>query len=186
MKLLLNTFLALLILLYPVGVYFGLQYLEPKYIALGLSCVVILRVLLSKKISASHQKFITFCSLIIVGIILFHSILSTSSLGLKLYPVFMSLLFLSVFSYSIIKPPTIIEQFARLQDPDLPQEAIGYTKKITIIWCAFFVFNAMVSGYTVFFVTTEVWTLYNGLISYLLMGLLFVGEILYRKWVLKI
>ena len=92
--------------------------------------------------------------------------------------------FLIVFSYSLLKPPSVIERLARLQEPDLPEEGVIYTKKVTLVWCVFFVFNILASLYTVFYTSTEIWTLYNGLISYVLMGTLFLSELLYRKWLM--
>ena len=72
------------------------------------------------------------------------------------------------------------ERMARLTQPDLPESGVRYTRAVTQIWCGFFVLNAALSSWTIYLDNLRVWTLYNGLISYLLMGSLFVGEWLYR------
>ena len=55
---------------------------------------------------------------------------------------------------------------------------------MTKVWCLFFVFNGVVSIYTVF-ASLEVWILYNGLISYLLIGGLVASEVAYRHLIVK-
>ena len=75
----------------------------------------------------------------------------------------------------------MIERFARLAEPDLPPEGVIWTKKVTIVWCGFFVVNAVIALGTVLFTSTKIWVLYNGFISYLLMGVLLLGEYFLRK-----
>ncbi len=65
-----------------------------------------------------------------------------------------------------------------------PRE-IAYTRQVTRIWCAFLIFNFCAALGTVWYGSLEVWTLWNGLLSYLCMGLLFGGEYLYRIKVVK-
>jgi uncharacterized membrane protein len=104
-----------------------------------------------------------------------------ASLATRAYPVLVSLVFATAFGASLVYPPTLIERFARLREPDLPPAAIVYTRKVTIAWTAFLLANAGVSGLTAMAGDLALWTLYNGLVSYLLMGLLFGGELLIRR-----
>ncbi len=99
---------------------------------------------------------------------------------LQMYPVLVSAIFLSVFGYSLISPPPIIERIARLSEPDLPPSAIIYTRRVTQVWCLFFIINGSISLGTVFLASPTVWYLYNGVVSYLLIGLLFGAEYLVR------
>jgi uncharacterized membrane protein len=46
--------------------------------------------------------------------------------------------------------------------------------------------NGLIACYTAFFTSLETWTLYNGLIAYILMGLLFAGEYVVRLRVQKL
>ena len=75
----------------------------------------------------------------------------------------------------------MIERLARLQEPDLPAAGVAYTRRVTQVWCGFFIVNGSVSLLTALFASDAGWALYNGVISYALMGLLFVGEWLIRK-----
>jgi uncharacterized membrane protein len=99
---------------------------------------------------------------------------------LKLYPVGMSLGALSIFALTLYKPPSMIERFARLVDPDLPESGVQWTRKVTMVWCVFFICNAGIALITVF-ASMQLWVLYNGFISYLLIGALLVGEFILRK-----
>ena len=101
------------------------------------------------------------------------------------YPVVINLTMLALFSYSLYQGPSMIERLARLKEPDLPDEAIGYLKKVTLLWCGLFILNGSMAAYTAAFTSLATWTLYNGLIAYVLMGLLLGGEWLYRSFWLK-
>lgn len=107
------------------------------------------------------------------------------SLPLKLYPVVMNAVMLVLFATSLYQKETIIEKFARLKEPNLPQEAIRYIRNLTKVWCVFFIFNGSIALFTALFTSDDWWALYNGFIAYVLIGALFGGEWLYRKYVTK-
>ena len=92
---------------------------------------------------------------------------------------------LMVFAFSYFKPPTVIETFARLSEKKLPPSAIKYTAKVTLVWCLFFIINGLVSLYTAVFMSLDSWMIYNGFISYVLMGILMLVEYLVRLKVKK-
>ncbi|CAM2010962.1 hypothetical protein APED_30150 [Acanthopleuribacter pedis] len=101
--------------------------------------------------------------------------------GAVLYqPVAVNAVLFSTFWVSLRRPPSMIERFARLQEPDLPPEAVVYCAKVTRVWCGFFVLNGVLSLFTALYGDLALWTLYNGLISYGLIGLLFGVEWLVR------
>ncbi len=81
---------------------------------------------------------------------------------LKLYPVFMSLGALFIFASTLIRPPSMIERFARLAEPNLPEEGVEWTRQVTKVWCGFFCINAVIALITVFFAPMKIWVLYNG------------------------
>lgn len=111
--------------------------------------------------------------------------LSNDALPLKLYPVIVNAGFLGLFGWSLYAPPTVIERMVRLRTPDLPPAAVTYINKVTAVWCAFFLVNGTVAFITARYASTAVWALYNGLIAYGLMGLLFAGEYLVRRRVMR-
>lgn len=101
----------------------------------------------------------------------------------RLYPVFMNLVMLVAFAVTLWRGPSMIERFARSFEPDLDEAGVRYTRKVTWVWIGFFILNGAMAGWTVAHGDWTLWTLYNGLISYLLMGALFAGEFLVRRHV---
>jgi len=160
--------------LYPVIIYLGLGRIEPRWMALFLLAMVLARAILSR--DASWLAAAGGALLLVIV-----SILGNQSLPLKLYPVLVSGVMLAVFGLSLRHPPTAIERIARLRDPQLPPEAVAYTRKVTEVWCFFFIANGAISLATAIWASDRVWALYNGLISYALMGTLFAGEWLVRQ-----
>ena len=173
---------AAVLIAYPVLVYFGLLYLEARFVALILVILVAARLVLAKQLGGrtrlAPQILVSLGAALIIGFLAF---ISNSKEFLKYYPVLMSVVMLALFFSSILRPPSVIERLARIRTPDLPPEAVLYTRKVTLVWCGFFVLNGAVSLYTCLATNMEIWALYNGLISYILMGVLFAGEFLIRR-----
>jgi uncharacterized membrane protein len=104
-----------------------------------------------------------------------------SDLSLKAYPICVNLGLLVLFGQSLWRPPTFVERLARLSDGDLDEAAVRYTRRVTQVWCVFFIVNAGLSLAAALFASERVWALYTGGISYVLMGLLFGIEWLVRQ-----
>ncbi len=170
-KLLLPT---LLTLAYPFLIYFGQGHLSPRWLALVLIAIALTRV------ASSGQRLWYFAGAgaVVLGAA---SVIGNGVLPLKLYPLLINATLLAVFAASLRFGPPVIERLARLHEPALPPEGVSYTRKVTWLWCGFFVFNGSVSLATTLWGSEAQWALYNGLLSYLLMGLLFAGEFLYRR-----
>ncbi|MBT5050589.1 MAG: hypothetical protein HOM58_18955 [Rhodospirillaceae bacterium] len=175
---------AALIVAYPVIVYFGLDYMDARMIALILILMAMARLFLAKRMNgaagAMPQSNWIVAALLLVGIL---ALISNSVVLLQYYPVCMNVLMFILFFTSLLRPPSIIERIARLKTPDLPEAGIAYTRKVTMVWCGFFIINGSMALYTVLGTGMGFWALYNGLISYSLMGLLFAGEYLVRRQV---
>jgi uncharacterized membrane protein len=175
----------LLVFLYPLLVYFGLGHFEPKYLALLLLLILAARLSVSNQMSQLMERrytlLLAFAGIALVVV----TFVSNSSFGLKLYPLLINLGLLAVFAYSLKYPPTVIERIARLSDPELPESAILYTRQVTRLWCGFFIVNGLISFYTSLFSSIAIWTLYNGLIAYALIGILLAAEYLYRLLIVK-
>lgn len=189
-------FVALLVaVLYPLLVYFGLNTLEPRHLALLLVEVLLLRLLWGKgkvlmpAADARSSGSMGNPQVLVTGILLLLMFLYTLSTNnadaLRLYPVIINFSLLLGFAHSLRHPPSAIERLARLTQADLPPRAIVYTRKVTIIWCGFFFCNGCIALYTSLFASLQTWTLYNGLVAYLLTGALLGGEYLFRQLVVK-
>lgn len=174
----------ILLVIYPLCIYVGLQYLPLFFLAPMIMIICVIRII-TLKTNIKEWLWVGRTVLILTIMLCGFALVMRSASWMLYYPVLVNCVMLGIFSYSLIKPPSMIERFARLHDPNLPQAAIIYTQKITKIWCVFFIINGLISVATTQ-LSIEYWTLYNGLVSYVLMGALFAGEWLYRKLVLKV
>ncbi|NRB38726.1 MAG: hypothetical protein HRU20_09710 [Pseudomonadales bacterium] len=180
MRIALNSLLGLLTLIYPFAVYYGLQHIGTKGFALLLLALFTLRFIVAgKQVSVQKSGFLLILMLFFTAFVY----LQNSSIALRFYPVLINSGLFTLFFYSLFNSPTIIERLARLQEPDLPESGVIYTRKVTIVWCLFFIFNGSIAAYTALYCDLKTWTLYNGLIAYLLMGSLFGTEFIIRFFV---
>ncbi|MCP3140984.1 COG4648 family protein [Pyxidicoccus xibeiensis] len=174
MKHLRPALVGLLTLAYPVLVYFGLGRFEPRWMALPLVGIAVLRALATREkvwLAAAGGAFVLAAA----------TLFGNHALPLKLYPVLVNTLLLTVFATSLAFPPSVIERLARLREPALPPSGVAYTRKVTQVWCGFFVLNGGIALGTALWGSDATWALYNGLIAYGLMGLLFAGEWVVRQ-----
>lgn len=180
-----RTFQMLGWLAYPLLIYFGLQLLQPRYVALLLGAALLLRRRGDmRRLMAGLSRLdhaILLCLLGLAGM----TALINSELLLRLYPAAVAGGMLLLFAMSLHTPPSMIERFARLSQPDLPPEGVRYTRRVTQAWCLFLAANMLVALYTALYSSRDIWALYNGLIVYVLMGIMFAGEWLVRKYVLR-
>lgn len=180
MRRLYTVVLAVLTILYPFAVYFGLQQFEARWLLPMLLVLLSLRLATEQKIASSKKIWIGSAVLLLLI-----ALAVNSEIALKLYPLLVNLGFFVIFMQSLFFPPTVIERLARLSEPTLSPAGVAYTRQVTKIWCGFFVLNGTVSAITALWASAETWALYNGFIAYMLMGLLFAGEYLIRMRVKK-
>ncbi|MBE0474781.1 hypothetical protein [Rhodoferax sp.] len=166
--------LAAATLAYPAVVYLGMESRNLHWVAVSLVAMAVLRALTSR-------GWVWVAVALGAMTLALGSTLSQSWMPLKLYPVLVNLVLLAVFGLSLISGPPVIESLARLTEPELPATAIPYTRKVTQVWCGFFVINASLAAATALWASDAVWALYNGLLAYGLMGLLFSAEWLMRR-----
>lgn len=167
---------------YPLLVFAGLKtgWWGPRQMGVVLLLMAVVRLALRKKNSVTDLWLIVPPFLLALP-----ALLLNQEIWVLIYPALVSGLLLLIFFISLYRPPTVIESIARLHDPDLPPKGVEYTRKVTQVWCVFLFCNGSIAGYTAFFASREIWALYNGLIAYVLMGAMFVGEWLIRKRVLQ-
>ena len=170
---------------YPVIIYLGLKYSAPGVVGAGIAGLILLRILLQKKRPNPEvlKPLIPLAGLIIL--IFFINLFLNQELIIRMYPVIMNFGFFLLFVGSLFRPPSMIERFASMTENKISTELKQYTCKVTIVWSVFLAINTAISIYTVIFSSLEIWTLYNGFIAYLLMGLLFSGEYAIRLRILK-
>lgn len=165
---------VVLTVLYPLVIWFGDGQVEPRWLAALLLLAAASRLPAMKVSSAARWS--------VAGALLLaaFAVWQNALLPLKLYPVLVNAAFLAAFAYSLASPPSMVERLARLTEPDLPPQAVAYTRVVTQVWCVFFVINGSIALGTALWASPAVWSLYTGVISYVLMGALFGGEYLVR------
>lgn len=125
-----------------------------------------------KKLLRAVSPFITMAAVIIA----FHF---SDFILLKYYPPIVNFGFFVIFFSSCFREKTVIQQIALSMEPDADENVMKYTRKLTYIWSAFMLINFLISLATVF-MSKEVWTIYNGFISYTLVGIFFGVEYIVR------
>ena len=172
--------LALAGLAYPFAVYFGMQQLSPRLFAGLLGGLWLARLLTGARRPGERWMALAalaFC--LLLG-------LAGEPRLLRWYPVLLNGMLLGLFGLSLKYGPPLVERLARLREPQLPAVAVRYTRRVTQVWALFFLGNGLTAAALTLWTPLSWWTLYNGLIAYLLMGLLFAGEWLLRQRVRRL
>jgi len=159
---------------YPLVVYWAMGRFEPRWLAVLLLVLALLR-------AAATRQAVWLVAAAGAALLALFATVSNEALPLKLYPALVNAVMLAVFATSLAFPPSAIERIARLTEPNLPPAAIAYTRRVTQVWCAFFVLNGALAVVTAVWMSDRAWALYNGLIAYGLIGTLFSIEWLVRR-----
>lgn len=174
-----NIILTCIGICYPFALYF---FPKNEILFVTMAMVCLLRTISVEDI---YQKAIW---AVISAIFLIYFVVNLEELA-YLYPVFINTIFGTIFAISL-KDEALITKIAKkqanLRGKILDQKAINYTRNLTKIWVIFFVLNALISFALIFLDNKIYWTLYCGVISYILIGMLFGAEILYRKFILQV
>jgi uncharacterized membrane protein len=100
---------------------------------------------------------------------------------IRYYPVVVSGGIAAVFLGSLATARPLVERIARLTEPALPPQGVAYCRRLTWFWAGLLAANAAAAFATARWGTLALWTLYNGLISYLILGAAGLGEYLLRR-----
>lgn len=96
------------------------------------------------------------------------------------YPAFISGATALWFGTSLKGQPAV-EGFARMRHPELPPEAIRHCRQATVAWTGLLAFLSVVAAISAVWGNLRFWTVWNGAVSYGLMGLLFALEYAVRR-----
>lgn len=173
-----------LLLAWPFVIWFGLAHNSLHWLLPLMALLLVLRLRQGRK-NAGPMCFVM-QSVALAGIALcVASVLLKTHQLLLFYPVVVNAVMLSVFGGSLWSAMPLVERLARLRTPALPPQGVRYTRRVTQIWCLFFIFNGTIALFTALHGDMRMWTTWNGMLSYLLMGALMAGEWLIRRQVMK-
>ncbi|MGR8935262.1 MAG: hypothetical protein ACU837_12845 [Gammaproteobacteria bacterium] len=166
---------TLLFVAYPYLVYKGMQsgiiWTAPALIA----ALYIDQARRAATLPRKVQKLLP-ALLLITGALFFQDVTA------KLVPVLIQLLLLHFFAATLRNGPPLIERFVRLEFPDFPPKIVTYCRQLTILWSAFFAFNAVMCALLALFAPDAWWAFYNGVMIYALTAALMIGEYVWRHF----
>ena len=193
--------LAIALLCFPAAVFLMADRAPPFVIACLFAAIAGPRLLLAKHL-ARPTITLGLCALIALCVV---TAVAQNYFAVKLYPATISAVAAFWCAYTLRIPPTAIGRLLTSinrstsglpaqvreriplargsQGETIPSPAQhAYLRGLTLVWMAFFALNAAFSLYTAIAYSTGAWALYNGVASYLLIGLIVGLEILYRPF----
>ncbi len=174
---------VLVVVLYPAAVYYGLIHFSIRKVALLLFLVFLLSTAFRVGAVRKDRKLVQRSVGMLLGVAILlvsASIFQQPGFVLAL-PVLINAVLFVGFAGSLRGEVSLIERFARMQQENLSEEELRYCRRLTVIWSGFFLFNGGVALLLSVWGPFSWWALYNGLIAYLLIGLLGGIEYVYRK-----
>jgi uncharacterized membrane protein len=177
-----RLFIRFLSLGYPFVVLVGLWVFNPRTVALLLAALLSVRLLAALRRARRPD---------LVNLGLFAGLMgSTLALAaafddqrfLLFVPVLVNAALFLGFARTLGYEVSMVETLARLQGHLLSLEKRRYCRHVTVAWCVFFVANGGVTAYLALTAQVLAWTVYTGLVAYLLVGLGFAIEHVYRAW----
>lgn len=173
--------LTLITALYPLFVYFSINRFGATVISLLLLALLLLRLLASRDL----RQPMLLPLLIPVCILCLLAAVQQSEALLRYYPAAMNLAFALFFLLSLRSSTPLVETLAKKFLTDIQAHQKRYMRNLTIAWALFLGFNTLVASFTACCSSFSFWALYNGLISYLLIVLFFIAELVFRHFYKK-
>jgi uncharacterized membrane protein len=165
-----------LLALYPVFIYFGLRILPPGFLGLVLAVLLLMRF----GIVRPKERAM---ALPVIGILFTYAVASAligSTQMLLFYPVLVNSILFVIFAGSLSTKDPLLLRFVRARGHPINAHTPRYLTRLTAVWAGFFVINGMIAVWTTT-VSVEIWTIYNGMISYILVAILATGEWVFRR-----
>ncbi len=184
----LRSLAALVLLAYPGLVYFGMSSGSPRQVSIVL--LLILAPAIFSRLSKNSNQGVRILALVpfsIIAILSLTALLDEQSYIL-ITPVATNTMLLIAFGSTLrrgkLNAPVMpmIERFARMQESELSDDQQAWCRMWTWIWCMFFIANGTTALLLATWGTVKWWALYNGLLCYGLIGLLFASEWLLRRY----
>lgn len=172
-----SVIVTCLFLAYPYLVYRGMEsgmvWVAPAFF----SGIYLLQSFKARKVKVKLYK-----AAVSIGLLLGAYYLQT--ITAKALPVLIQLMLMYFFGRTLLKGkgPSFIESFVRLEFPEFPPGVSEYCRQLTILWTSFFAINAVMCGVLAVWGTDLLWTLYNGVFIYVMIGVLMIGEYIYRHF----
>lgn len=175
-----SVIVLILIILYPVIAYVSIDSLGIRMASL-IVLVLLLGSTLVKILTTRSLWGPLLLQVSAVAVILGIGCFIKDPFYMKLVPTFIALSAALNFFLSLRKTP-VIESLARMQKPDLPPEEVKYTRRVTHLWGWTMIADTAICLFASLQGSLRVWLLLCFPVSYILIGLVFCSEYIYRKW----
>ena len=176
-----RVIIAVVGLAYPLLIYAGLALVGPRTLAVVAAVVLLAHAASGWRRWRRDDLARAAVPVLLVAVVLAVAAAIDDGRIFLFVPALVNGAMLIAFARTLVRGPSIVETFARLRHPELlPSRA--YLRAVTAVWCGFFAVNIAVSLVLAVHGSLATWTLYNGLIAYLIVGLLLGAERVYRYW----
>jgi len=163
--------------IYPFIVYFGIQYFPPSFFAIALAILLAARF---GVLVPEERTVLLPCLVIFLGYAISAALFKSTQM-LLFYPALVNVCLCIVFANSLRHKEPILLRMVRGRGMHISEHGPNYLFWLTALWSGFFAINAAIALWT----TTQsmqAWTLYNGLIAYIVVAVLIGIEWLFRGY----
>jgi uncharacterized membrane protein len=167
---------------YPLLVYAGLVFFEPRVLVAGAGLLLLARAASSWRTWKRRDILRVTAPVALVAIVLVVAAIFNDGRAFLFVPALVNAALLIGFGRTLVRGPSMIETYARLRHPEMPSSRAPYLRAVTGMWCVFFAVNLAISVFLAVYGTLEAWTVYNGVVAYVLIGSLLAAERVYRYW----
>ncbi|MEM9194031.1 MAG: hypothetical protein AAGF12_32955 [Myxococcota bacterium] len=187
MRIVLTVLNVVLAVTYPLAIWWSLSRFSPRVVGLiGIALLVPVLVLRFHRAASDperrgHLLAVLRVPLSILALLLLGAVLDDQRLILAM-PVLISGVLLVTFGASLRQEMSLIERFARMKEKELTPAQVAHCRQFTWVWCGFFVVNGGIAAFLALLEDTFAWAAYTSGIAYALMGVLFVGEFIVRRY----
>ena len=184
MRVALGVLQAILFVAYPLAVWFGLSRFSAR--GVGLLLLALLVPGLLHNLWHRRRQLREMLSLpLAVGLLIGLAVVFDDERFMLAYPTLVNGVLLLQFAWTLRGPTSMVERFARLQVDTLSDAEIVYCRRVTVAWSGFFVVNGAACAAVALLGSRAAWALYTGLLSYLILGVLFAVELTLRKYLFR-
>ena len=177
-----RVIIAVVGLAYPLLIYAGLALVGPRTLAAVAAVVLLAHAASGWRRWRRDDLARAAVPVLLVAVVLAVAAAIDDGRIFLFVPALVNGAMLIAFARTLVRGPSIVETFARLRHPELLPGRAPYLRAVTAVWCGFFAVNIAVSLVLAVHGSLATWTLYNGLIAYLIVGLLLGAERVYRYW----
>ena len=174
---------ALLVLAYPLLVYAALKRTSPRAVALFALALLAARAALAGRHAWIGYARAWATPVAGLALVFAATALWNDRTSLLVAPALGSFALLAAFGRSLrAGRESTVEAIARVQLGVLEAADRRYCRRVTAVWCGFFLANGLAALGLAVFGSIEAWALYTGLLSYLAVAALYAAEYVYRQW----